>query len=301
MNIITLTTDWGVSDNYLAIFKAHLLREDAALQTIDITHQVPSNNIRRAAFLLKTAYHYFPQDSVHIIDINWLPIHNELKYKAASHKGEEVLKELPFLDYLAFRYDNHYFLCENNGIISFLCNKFDIQEVVKLSMSEDYKHFTTFKAIPYYVRAAANLAKGVPLGEIGEKYDLNHIETIPNTPPIVSDSKESDIISFNVQHIDNYGNIITNLHKDLFEKIAKGRTRFDFYHTALGVTRRQKISLSYNDSGKSALLFLFGHNHFLEILTKHAPLDKLLLGHSASPNMLDWKFTIYFKKDENSD
>ena len=298
MNIITLTTDWGIRDNYSAIFKAHLLRADSSLQLVDITHQVPSNRISEAAFLLKTAYHYFPKNSVHIIDINRLNQHYNPKYQAALLQGEESLKELSFLDYLAFRYDNHYFLCENNGIVSFLCSKFDIEEVVKLSFSDDYKHFTTFKAIPYYAQSAANLAKGVPLAEIGEPYPTNRIETIPNTPPIVSQSDENDAITFNAVYIDNYGNIITNLHKDLFEKVANGRTRFDFYHTDLGTFKQQKLAHSYYDTSKSGLLFLFGHHLHLEMLTKEAPLDKFLLGHNAAPNMSGWRFTITFRKNE---
>ena len=298
MNIITLTTDWGISDNYLAIFKAHLLREDAALQTVDITHQVPANSIDRAAFLLKTSYHYFPKNSVHILDVSRHHRQNELKYKAALRNGADAVGELPFLDCLAFQYDDHYFLCENNGIVSFLCSKFDIQEVVKLPADERYAHFTTFKAIPFYVKAAAQLAKGVPLKKAGEKYDINHIETIPHIPPIVSENEESDIILFEAQHIDNYGNIITNLHKELFEKVSGGRTRFAFYNTYFGTVEKQKIAHSYNDIAKSDLLFLFGHSQYLEILTKYAPFDKLLLEHNANRNMRAWQFTVFFKKED---
>ena len=296
-NIITLTTDWGTADNYLAIFKAHLLREDDSLQTIDITHQVPPNHIREAAFLLKTAYHYFPKNSVHIADVNWMHPQNERDYKIALQKEENTA--FPFLDYLAFRYKEHYFLCENNGIISFLCDdRFEIDELVKLPVDERYADFMAFKAIPYYVRAAANLAKGVPLSELGEKYDVHRIETIPNMPPIVSQNEEEDIISFNALHVDNYGNIITNLKKEQFNTIANGRTRFDFHHTSMGTKKKQKITTSYNEITKSPIQFLFGHSGHLEILMKHFPFNKFLFDHNASHNVQDWKFTIYFKKEE---
>ena len=297
-NIITLTTDWGTTDNYLAIFKAHLLREDASLQTIDITHQVPPNHIREAAFLLKTAYHYFPKNSVHIADVNWMHPQNERDYKIALQKEENTA--FPFLDYLAFRYKEHYFLCENNGIISFLCDKFEIDELVKLPADERYANFMSFNAIPYYVRAAANLAKGVPLSEIGEKYDVNSIESVPGVPPFVSQSDEEDIITFYALHVDNYGNIITNLEKELFYKVANGRTRFDFHHRNLDKDkyRKQKITASYNEVTKSSIQFLFGHSGYLEILMKQAPLNKFLFSHNASHNTQDWKFTIYFKKEE---
>ena len=294
MNIITLTTDWGISDNYLAIFKAHLLREDAALQTIDITHQVPSNNIAKAAFLTKTAYHYFPKNSVHIVDVSRQHQQNEQKYKAALQNETEKTEDLPFLDYLAFQYDDHYFLCENNGIVSFLCDRFAISEVVKLPLDKRYADFATFKAIPCCVKAAADLAKGVPLKKIGKKYDLNRIETIPNTPPHVDKGEDCDIISFNAQYIDSYGNIITNLDRKKFDAIADGRTHFEFYQSSLGTYKKQKISASYDEPAKSPLLFLFGHSQYLEICMKYAPFDKFILEHNANHNMLNWRFSIIF-------
>jgi S-adenosylmethionine hydrolase len=297
MNIITLTTDWGIADNYSAIFKAHLLREDAALQIIDITHQVPPNNIANAAFLTKTAYHYFPKNSVHIVDVSRQHQQNEQKYRTAVQNGTEHTEDFPFLDYLAFQYNDHYLLCENNGIVSYLCDKFDIAEVVKLPVDKRYADFATFKAIPHCVKAAADLAKGIPLKKIGKKYDINRIETIPKTPPHVSKESDCDIIAFNAQHIDSYGNIITNLDKKLFNEVADGRTQFEFYHSSLGTYKKQKISASYNETSQSSVLFLFGHSQFLEIWTKYAPFHKLLLEHNASHNMLNWKFTIQFKKD----
>jgi len=298
MNIITLTTDWGILDNYSAIFKVHLLREDAALQLIDITHQVPPNDVCRAAFLVKTAYRYFPKNSIHIVDISWLHPESQLKYRNTLKNGADAVGKLPFMHYLAFRYDNHYFLCENNGFIPLLRDKIEIEEIVKLPTDERYVNFKTFKAIPYYVKASANLAKGVPLAEIGEKYDMHRIETIPDEPPpIVTKNEIGDIISFRGQHVDNYGNIITNLTKEKFEEVAKGRKHFDFYNSTLGKFKEQRIVDTYND-GNETLSFLFGHSQYLEIWMKYYPLAKFILGQGANHNKLDLKFTIFFKKAE---
>ncbi|MCL2130984.1 MAG: SAM-dependent chlorinase/fluorinase [Lentimicrobiaceae bacterium] len=291
MNIITLTTDWGISDNYPAIFKTHLLREDASLQLIDITHQVPSNSVERAAFLLKTAYEYFPKNSVHIIDVSrHLPY--ETRYKAALKNGADAVADLPFLHCLALRHKEHYFLCENNGIISLLFSDFHAAEIVKLPVDERYAHFKAFKAIPYYVKSAVNLANGVPLAEIGEKYDINRIETIPADPPIIS----KDTITFRGQYVDSYGNIITNLHKEVFEKVADGRKRFDFYNTALNRYEKQKIVRSYH-SGMGMLSFSFGHSQYLEIWSKDMPLSRFILEQGANHNNLDLSFTIIFRTE----
>jgi len=301
MNIITLTTDWGISDNYSAIFKAHLLREDAALQTVDVTHQIPSNNIAQAAFQIKTAYHYFPKNSVHIVDVNHQCQQNEQKYKMAVRNKTENTDDFPFMDYIAFQYDDHYFLCENNGIASLLCDKFAITEVVKLPEDKRYADFATFKAIPFYAKAAADLAKGVPLKKIGKKYDLDRVEIIRNIAPHVQRNEEHDIIYFYAQLIDNYGNIITNLTKKQFDAVADGRTRFDFKFSPLKVLENQKISASYNETRQSEALFLFGHSQYLEIWTKYAPLDKLILEQGAASHKIShWTFAVLFRKRDVS-
>lgn len=286
-NIITLTTDWGNSDNYAAIFKAHLHRENADAKIMDVTHDVKKNSIADAAFLVKTMYHYFPKNSIHIIDVNFLLEYNETKYRQALKAGQNT-ENLCFTHYLAFHYNEHYFMCENNGIISLLCNPNEINEIVKILPDKDYSHFQTFKAISYWVNAAAKLASGKNLLAIGEKYDLKNIELLKE-PAAFCPPMQKDRIVFHAQYIDSYGNIITNLHKSFFDKVAGRRTTFDFYCTPLGTQTKRRISADYNDKSDTQLILLFGHSQYLEIGVKYAPFAKILRAES-----LNFEFTITF-------
>ncbi len=286
-NIITLTTDWGYSDNYTAIFKAHLYREKPDIKIVDITHDVKKNAITDAAFLVKTAYHHFPKNSIHIIDVNFLAFYNENQYRKAL-KTEKSVESLNFTHYLAFCYDGHYFLCENNGIISLLCDTDKITEIVKIPPDDLQADFHSFKAIAYWVKAATRLAKGDNLHAIGEKYNTEHIELL-KAPTAFTPHGQQDRIVFCSQHIDSYGNIITNLHKDFFDKVADGRTTFDFYCTQTGLKKKRRISREYNDKADDQLILLFGHSQYLEISARYAPFAKILRAES-----LTLEFTITF-------
>jgi len=285
-HIITLTTDWGNSDNYAAIFKAHLYRENPNVKIIDVTHDIKKNAIIDAAFLVKITYPHFPQNSIHIIDVNFLSSSNEKILKT-----EQSSENFNFTHYLAFYYDNHYFMCENNGIISSLCNINEIKEIVKISPDETYNNFRSFKAIPCWVKAATKLANGDSLLSIGEKYDLKDIEllNIPKVRHEIEQQEKRDKIVFHSQYIDSYGNIITNLHKNFFDKIADGRTTFHFYCTQTGTYKNRKISTEYNDKSDSQFILLFGHSQYLEISTKYAPFAKICRAESSN-----LEFTITF-------
>ncbi|MDR1180953.1 MAG: SAM-dependent chlorinase/fluorinase [Bacteroidales bacterium] len=286
-NIVTLTTDWGSSDNYTAIFKAHIYREYQDIKIVDVTHEVKKNTIRDAAFLVKNMYHYFPKRSIHIIDVNYLSPYNESMYRKIL-KTEQSEDCLYFTHYLAFCYDEHYFLCENNGIVSLLCDVGAITEIVKISPCKTYEHFYSFKAISYWIKAATSLAKGEALNSIGEKYDLQFVELLRIPSAFISGDQKNKIV-FHSQYIDSYGNIITNLDKDFFDEIAEGRTTFDFYCTQTGTKKRRKISREYNNNSDERLILLFGHNGYLEISARYAPFAKIL-----RTEFLNLEFTITF-------
>ena len=286
-NIITLTTDWGDSDNYAAIFKGHLYCQSPDLKIVDVTHRVQKARILDAAFLAKTMYHYYPKNTVHIIDVGFISNENLKKYHDAAKAGLKT-DDLPFTHYLAFRYDDHYFLCENNGLITLFCDVEEITEIVQLLPDVNYDIFQTFKAIPYSISAATKLSQGKPLHEVGTPYNIDMIQQLKRTVAYVSPMNK-DAIVFTAQYIDSYENIITNLHKDLFDAVAKERTFFTVQSSLLEKKERFKISQDYLGSSLNETVFLFGHSNYLEIATRHSPLGKILKG-----GLMSTQFTINF-------
>ncbi|MDR1792403.1 MAG: SAM-dependent chlorinase/fluorinase, partial [Bacteroidales bacterium] len=99
-------------------------------------------------------------------------------------------------------------------------------------------------------------------------------------------------ITFYCQHVDTYGNIITNLDKQLFEKVANGRKSFSFYNSALGCIEKCSLLDTYTYTTSSNYIFIFSQSGFLEIARKYTPLAYFL--NLDNKKFKDWQFIITF-------
>lgn len=206
--IITLTTDWGVGDPYMALFKALVWKQNPQAAFADVSHQVKHSSLYHAAYLLEMVCWNFPKGSVHVADCR-----NFTSEQFARVRRKE--RPLLFTDFLGIRCRNQYFLMENNGIFSQLCPDFDeVEEVVKLKECDDYAHFNTFNALNYYAAAAARLSAGASLAEVGESYPLENLQRISPYRLKV----EAGLVTGNICHIDAFGNLLTNIRAEDLEK-----------------------------------------------------------------------------------
>jgi len=234
MAIITLTTDLGDKDIYQAALKGSILKLMPTVNIIDITHSVAVFNVQQAAFILKNSFHYFPDDTVHLIGI------------------DTVFSE--HTRYLAVRYKNHYFVGADNGIFSLMFNS-PAQEMVEINIMQDLK-FLHFPLADIFVKAACHLAGGGALTEIG--IPVTEFEKKMNLQPVV----EKNLIKGSVIYIDSFQNVITNVTKEFFSKVQNNR-RF-----VLSFKRNETIthlSWHYNEVPEGEKLCMFGISDHLEI------------------------------------
>jgi S-adenosylmethionine hydrolase len=234
MAIITLTTDLGDKDIYQAALKGSILKLLPTVNIVDITNSVAAYNIQQAAFILKNSFYYFPDQTVHLIGI------------------DTVYKE--YTKYLAVKYKNHYFVGADNGIFSLMFDK-DPEEMVEINIMQDLK-FLHFPLADIFVKAACHLAQGGSLDKIG--VPVNEIENKMNLQPVI----EKNLIKGGVIYIDSFQNVITNITKELFNTIQRGR-RF-----TLSFKRNETIThlcWHYNEVPEGEKLCLFGISDHLEI------------------------------------
>ena len=244
MHIITLTTDMGLKDHYVAAIKGKIysLKKDAVI--VDISHEVKPFNILQAAFLIKNCLKDFPENTIHVLGVDPEPLVN------FSQPEESIL---PVIMY----YKKQYFVGTDNGIFSLILdnNKWDglwaMEDV--LSQPELMKFPTKNILIP----AACKLANGTKPKEIGsEKTTIR--KAIPLTAVI-----EPNVLKGVVTHIDHYGNIVTNVKKEDFHRVGKN-IPFTIYF-------RQKeyyidtISLGYNEVPPGEKVAIFNDADLLEI------------------------------------
>jgi S-adenosylmethionine hydrolase len=247
MAVITLTTDWQNEDFYSGAVKGTILAINPDAKITDISHKISLFNSAQAAFILKNSYPYFPDGSIHILDVN---------SEASANQ-----------DYIVFRFNRHFFIGCNNGSLGYIVEDNEPDELVHIDI-KDPSQCKTFPALSVFAPVAAEISKTGSLISIGSP--LSKMEKFAPLIPTISDT----VISGSVIYIDSYRNVITNVSKDLFDKIGKGRP-FEIlvqsYHY-----RITKINQTYNETANGELLAIFNSAKLLEIAINHGNVADLL-------------------------
>lgn len=197
MAIITLTSDFGEKDHFVGAIKGAIYSELFDVKIVDISHSVSPFNISQTAYIIQNAYRSFPKGSVHIIGVD-----SELN---------------PENKHLAIKLDGHYFICADNGVLSMLCNEIVPEKMVEINIHDIIQ--SSFPVLDVFVKVACHIARGGTLEVIGKTIDS--IKSTKSLVPFINEDKTQIIGS--IIYIDNYGNVVTNIKKDYFETIQKGR------------------------------------------------------------------------------
>lgn len=233
MPIITLTTDWNKADYYVGAVKGAIYSNCINATVVDITHQVKPFNIFQAAFILKNSYKYYPKGTVHIVGI-----------KTDTHNNQE---------HIAAEHDGHYFLGTDNGIFSLL---FKDGDSVKYYSIKDAEH-SSFPTLDVFSKIACKLINGENITSLGNKVD-SILRRVPLRATI-----EDNVITGSIVYIDSFQNAITNVSKDLFERVVNGKPFKIFVQSNHYVI--SKINKSYQETSVGELLAIFNSLNLLEI------------------------------------
>ncbi|UCE70271.1 MAG: SAM-dependent chlorinase/fluorinase [Flavobacteriaceae bacterium] len=197
MPIITLTTDFGLKDHFVGAIKGHIYKELPEATIVDISHMVSPFHIQECAYLLKNAYRAFPEGTIHIVGVD-------------SEKTSETT-------HLALSVDNHYFITADNGVISLITETVKPDKVVEIQLPNLEE--SPFPVLDVFVQVACHLARGGTLEVVGKPF--SGLRSIKELTPTVTNN--GDTILGSVLYIDNYGNVVSNIHKSLFDAYRKGR------------------------------------------------------------------------------
>ena len=196
--VITLTSDFGQKDPYLASLKGELLCLLEHPLIVDISHEIEPFHIAQAAFVVQNSYTHFPDGSVHILCVD----------DTISPENKPIVAKL----------NKHYFVCADNGILSLISPKFKPNEVYEIDIHKNPTNsFSTRRIFAY---AAAHLMRGGAPSVIGKKTEPINVR-MPFAPSVKNDKKT---ITGKVIYIDNYENVVTNISEELFVEIGQGRT-----------------------------------------------------------------------------
>jgi S-adenosylmethionine hydrolase len=195
MSIITLTTDYGLKDHFVGALKGKIISEFREATIIDISHDIDAFNFAEAAYIIGASYSSFPKGTVHLIGVD------------IELNSENI--------HIAMQWNDHYFICADNGILSMLIQKIVPQKIVAINIHDRLPSDAT--DFDVFVKVACHLAKGGLLNVIGK--EIKAIKEVTELQAVVLDNQ----IKGYVIYIDNYGNVVTNISKSLFLETGKGR------------------------------------------------------------------------------
>ena len=241
---IALLTDFGTKDYFVGAMKGAILSINERTSIIDITHEIPPQDVLFANFILRACYKDFPIKTIFVAVVD----------PEVGSERKAILVET----------ENFCFIAPDNGLLSFV---FDEEESFRVFELTNRKFFAaevsrTFHGRDVFARVAAHLSKGVNPNEFGaEIKDFIHIKTAK--PRKISKQEiEADII-----HIDHFGNLITNLKQtDLPEN----------FMLKINGKIINKLQTFFAEAERSELFIILGSAGFLEIAAFQDSAEKLL-------------------------
>lgn len=263
MPIITLISDWGLKDHYIAAVKGAILRRDPTIQIIDITHQIEPFSLLQPAFVLRNAYHEFPEGTIHILGVNTV---------------ESVIQS-----HVAIYHKGHFFIGADNGIFSLAFGEIP-EKIIVIDIPQDSDYFT-FSTRDRFVKAACHLASGKPIEALGFQTKKINERLLFN--PVVEQSSIKGKVIF----IDGFENLYVNISKQLFDSVCRNREFSIVLRNSEYQVREIYTSYSKrnNPEEEGDLVALFGTTGFLEIALNMQKAASMLGVKVDDPVRIDFK------------
>ncbi len=242
MPVITLTTDFGLSDPYVGIMKGVILGICPGARLVDLTHSIPPQELAPAVLTLRASIPFFPKGTIHLAVVD--------PGVGTSRRG------------IAAEFDGGILVGPDNGIIPAALGGKQITRAVSLEADACRLHpvSETFHGRDIFAPAAAHLARGAGLETLGPMVEDPVTIDIPQ--PLVVENEDSSIeVSGQILYADHFGNLITNIPRELIESADEKRA----VRVTIGETTIAKISRTYSDGVTDQPVALFGSHGHLEI------------------------------------
>ncbi|QLE59359.1 SAM-dependent chlorinase/fluorinase [Nostoc sp. TCL26-01] len=188
--ILTLLSDFGDRDVYAAVMKGVIWQINPHVQVVDLTHQIPPQNLAAARFCLLNAYPYFPEGTIHV---------------AIVDPGVGSTRRA-----IAVEFAHGLLVGPDNGIFSGVLAQTPAIAAVELTNSQYWripKPSNTFHGRDIFAPVGAHLASGVPLQQLGEEIDTTALVQID-----IQHCRQTTTGAIGcIQYIDYFGNLVSNI------------------------------------------------------------------------------------------
>jgi hypothetical protein len=252
--VIALLSDFGTLDHYAGTMKAVVLGICPDATLVDITHDIPPHDVLTASLELAASYRYFPPGTIFLVVVD--------PGVGSARRG------------LAAETTDFKFVAPDNGVLTAVLRETSPRRVVELT-ERRYARPTvsrTFEGRDRFAPAAAWLAKGIELTALGRPAGACITIDIP------SPDLSADMVSGQVLRVDRFGNLVTNIDRKTFEKLAQsGAIQVTVGDQAVG-----RFVATYAEAAAGELCALFGSTDHVEIaVNSGSAAEQLDLGRGA--------------------
>jgi hypothetical protein len=242
--VIALLTDFGCCDEYVGVMKGVILTICRNAVLVDISHEIPPQDIRRGAFLLWAAVSYFPPGTV---------------FLAVVDPGVGTGR-----DAVAVTADGRRFVTPDNGVLTMVLAGAEAPEAIRLT-SAAHRLPTisrTFHGRDIFAPAAAHLATGVPMNALGPPAPVSSLSRLPVSSP--RETGDGGLVG-EVIFADHFGNLATNIRRAHYAAFRASRGNTGEPVIEIGDQQIVGIAGTYGEVPPGTLLALFGSRGVLEI------------------------------------
>lgn len=258
--ILTLTTDFGLSDHYAGTMKGVILGICPQAQIVDISHDVKPFNIPDGAYLIAQAYRYFPKKTVHVVVVD----------PGVGSSRRPILMEAA----------GQYFVAPDNGVLSMIY-KAEKHKIRLISNDRYFRHpvSRTFHGRDIFSPVAAHIAAGVAPARIGKTID-DYLKPAFGKPARTGKRTWTG----QILRIDRFGNLVTNFHATDFPDLEKRDISL-----AIGPVEISVLAHNYTQCGADELFLIFGSSGYLEVsLNQGSAAKKIACEAGATAELMIW-------------
>ncbi|MFH1419833.1 MAG: SAM-dependent chlorinase/fluorinase [Planctomycetota bacterium] len=239
MKIVTLTTDFGEADHYIACMKGVILQHAPDAQIVDVTHVIQAHDVVHGAFILRQVFEHFPVGTIHV---------------AVVDPGVGTSRRL-----LAVQYEGQTFLTPDNGLISLIHRDFVMDELRAIENTRLFRPevSATFHGRDVLAPVAGHLARGMRLDNVGPVIEELEILNLDRPAVLPNRGVEGQVL-----FVDRFGNLISNISDEDLAAVSHGLGGFNVY---VGPLRVGPLRTTYGDVKPGEIVAVIGSTGMLEI------------------------------------
>jgi len=245
--IITLLTDFGQQDAFVGTMKGVILGIHPAAKIVDLTHDIPPQNLSAGAFNLRNAFRFFPEGTVHVVVVD-----------PGVGSGRRII---------GMEAGGHYFVAPDNGVLKYIFAEGTVSRVVSITNNDYFVKpvSQTFHGRDIFAPTAAHLAKGLSLENLGPVISDYQTGSVPQV------QREQNILKGEIIYVDRFGNLISNIS----ENDLSGKDR-ETIQVTIANTEIKGLHDSYAGAQSEHPIALIGSSGYLEVAVNLANASRIL-------------------------